>query len=59
MKEALGSRPTRARGLKLDVRVRENGNVESRPTRARGLKLYMYAYAREVRPSRAPRGRVD
>jgi len=38
MRGSMKSRPTRARGLKLDLCVENHLPDKSRPTRARGLK---------------------
>jgi len=53
------SRPTRARGLKLEDTVRTHSQVQSRPTRARGLKLDQLNALLDALNGRAPRGRVD
>ncbi len=53
------SRPTRARGLKLDITVEFFVILKSRPTRARGLKPLKPAGKMLAKICRAPRGRVD
>src|SRR5574344_512756 len=50
------SRPSRARGLKLDLLIFRHDGMRSRPSRARGLKLEREANTRTMwwsRPSRA------
>jgi len=54
-----GSRPTRARGLKLWALDELKDITKSRPTRARGLKLGFMYPGHILYPRRAPRGRVD
>ena len=57
-RNAFGSRPSRARGLKRLLLLPMAGLSRSRPSRARGLKRPCSPIA-HARRSRAPRGRVD
>ena len=52
------SRPSRARGLKHEIKAAGQPVRESRPSRARGLKLEPVRM-QQLRRRRAPRGRVD
>ena len=53
-----GSRPSRARGLKLEIAAKPTWERLSRPSRARGLKRIVGELVKRA-TGRAPRGRVD